>query len=76
MADLSSLLVTARGQRTVSSVAAASGLSRRTINLYERGTLPTLSSLVRLLDALGVSNPARRAVLDAHMAATAAAVRS
>ena len=77
MADLSSLLIEARGPRTVTSVAAAANVSRRTINVIERGPVPTLSSLIQILNALGVGASARRAMLDAHMAATAAkAVRS
>jgi transcriptional regulator with XRE-family HTH domain len=76
MTTLAALLVSARGPRTVTSIAAASGLSRRTINLYERGQVPTLMSLVKLADALGLSLAARREVLAAHVAATTAAVRS
>lgn len=52
-------------------LAAASGLSRRTINLYERGTIPKLTTLIKLVDALGVSKGDRDAILAAHMLETA-----
>lgn len=69
--NLAALLVTARGPRTVTHLAAASGLSRRTINLYERGTIPKLTTLIKLVDALGVSKGDRDAILAAHMLETA-----
>jgi transcriptional regulator with XRE-family HTH domain len=72
MNPLPDLLIAARGPRTVTHLAAAAGCSRRTINLYEQGrALPSLRLLLRLVAALGLDAPARRAILDAHMTACA-----
>lgn len=68
---LSTLLVTARGQRTVTSLSTAAGVSRRSIQHYEKGRIvPPMPILLRLLDAYGVGTKGRNDILTAHMAAS------
>lgn len=68
---LSTLLVSARGQRTVTSLAVAAKVSRRSIQHYEAGRIvPPMPILLTLLDAYGVSAKVRNDILTAHMAAS------
>lgn len=75
MTTLAPLLVAARGQRTATSLCAVAGCSRRSLWLYETGRkVPTLASLLPLVDALGLPTAARAKIMEAHMADTRAAV--
>ena len=70
--SLAALLKAARGPRPVPAVAVAAKVSRRSIYLYESGTLPKLTTLLRLIDAYGLTVAGRGAILSAHMRAASA----